>query len=134
MSHEIRTPLNGIMGMVRLLSNTTLSSQQRDYIEALSYSGDALLSLVNDTLDLSKIEAGQLQLESIDFDLERLIDSNIMLMSARASEKGLLIRSEIASTVPRYLKGDPTRLRQILLNLINNAIKFYRTGRRHHRG
>ncbi len=128
LSHEIRTPLNGIMGTARLLAQTDMSHDQETYIRALNYSGDALLGLVNNVLDLSKIEAGQMEFEEIDFDLYELVENALMLMQGKADERGLYLKSEIAEPVPRYLKGDPTKLREIVLNLVNNAIKFTETG------
>lgn len=127
-SHEIRTPMTGIMGMVRLMHDTPLSNEQLDYVQTIKDSGDAMLALLNDILDFSKIESGGMQLEIVDFDLQRLLDGVVRLMSGHASQKNIFIRAEIAHDVPRYLKGDPTRLRQVLLNFVGNAIKFTSEG------
>ncbi|QDO97453.1 PAS domain-containing protein [Ferrovibrio terrae] len=124
MSHEIRTPMNGVLGTIGLLQNTDLSKHQYKLITTARDSAEHLLSLINDILDFSKLEAGRIDLEEIDFDLPHLVESAISMMNPRAVMKGLRMSSELADGVPRFLKGDPGRLRQILFNLAGNAIKF----------
>jgi PAS domain S-box-containing protein len=128
MSHEIRTPMNGVLGMVSLLHNTPLSSQQRQYARAIEVSGDALLSIINDILDISKLEAGRLELESIDFDLAGAVESAVTLISGRAETKGVGLAVEIDPAAELTLRGDPNRIRQVLLNLLGNGIKFTHSG------
>ncbi len=127
-SHEIRTPMTGIMGMVRLLLDTKMAPAQSDYIMAIQKSGDTMIALLNDILDFEKIETGNMKLENIDFDLHKLVNGVVTLMSGYAGEKGLTLKSEIAYDTPVFVKGDPTRLRQVFLNLVNNAIKFTQAG------
>jgi PAS domain S-box-containing protein len=124
MSHEIRTPMNAIVGLADLLSETPLSEDQREYVQIFRDAGSNLLSLINDLLDLSKIEAGHLDLDVVDFDLSDLVQRAAELVAVRASEKSLELIYQIQSDVPTSLVGDPNRLRQVLLNLLGNAIKF----------
>jgi two-component system, sensor histidine kinase and response regulator len=128
MSHEIRTPLNAIIGMADLLAETGLTSEQRKYVDIFRKAGEALHSLVSDILDFSKIEAGQLMLEQLDFDLRELIDQTLDIYAVQADEKGLELLCQVSPDVPTHVSGDPTRLRQIMLNLIGNAVKFTESG------
>ena len=128
MSHEIRTPMNGLIGMIRLLLQRPLGQEQRHFAETALESGEGLMHLLNDILDFSKVEAGKLDLEMLDFDLRQLVENALSLMQSRAEEKGLEFESDIDPACPNYLKGDSARLRQILLNLVGNALKFTEHG------
>ncbi|HTK86513.1 MAG TPA: response regulator, partial [Nitrospiraceae bacterium] len=128
MSHEIRTPMNGVLGMIDLMLATTLTSKQRRFAETVRQSGHNLLQIVNEILDFAKVEAGKLTLEQVDFDVYETIEEVIDLVAERAQAKGLTLACEIDERVPVMLKGDPGRLRQILINLLGNAIKFTEHG------
>jgi|GEM_PF-2235260 len=128
MSHEIRTPMNGVLGTLNLLEGSSLERDQRNLVRVCRDSAEMLLTILNDILDFSKLESGQMHMELVSFNLDQLLDGVTSLFSDRAAEKGIFLTTEISPNLPQWVEGDPTRLRQILFNLISNAIKFTEKG------
>ncbi len=128
MSHEIRTPMNGVVGMVEALKQTKLTEDQMEYLNIIDISSENLLSVVNDILDFSKVEAGQIELENITFNLQKVIDEVVKMLKFKSDQKDLFLKYEVDKNIPTFLVGDSLRVKQILINLINNAIKFTSQG------